>query len=79
MCTLGTKSKILLDAFHLRSDMTFPHVGQSSLFFKTFVLLYIREKLHAQFLKFSPPSFFMGLELFKKKSKKMNLKTRKID
>jgi hypothetical protein len=44
-----------------------------------FVLLHIGQKLHTQFLKFSPPSFFMGLEVFKEKSKKMNLKTRKDD
>jgi hypothetical protein len=59
--------------------MTFPHVGQSSLFFNMFVLLHIGQKLHTQFLKFSLPSFFMGLEVFKEKSKKMNLKTRKDD
>jgi hypothetical protein len=41
-----------LDAFHLRSDMSFPHVDQSSLFFNMFVLLHIGQKLHTQFLKF---------------------------
>jgi hypothetical protein len=60
-------------AFHLRSDMTFPHIGQSSLFFNMFVLL------QTQFLKFLPPPFIMALEVFKEKSKKMNLKTRKDD
>jgi hypothetical protein len=59
--------------------MTFPHVGQSSLFFIMFVLLDIGQKLHTQFLKFLPPAFCMGLEVFKEKSKKMNLKTRKDD
>jgi hypothetical protein len=67
------------DAFHLRSDMTFPQVGQSSLFFNMFVVLYIGQKLHTQFLKFLPPPFFMGLEVFKEKSKKMNMITRKDD
>jgi hypothetical protein len=57
----------LTDAFHLRSDMTFPHVGQSSLFFTMFVLLLIEQKMHTQFLKFLPPPFFMGLEGFKEK------------
>jgi hypothetical protein len=66
-----------VDAFHLRSDMTYPHVGQSSLFFNMFVLL--GQKLHTQFLKFLPPPFFMALEVFKEKFKKMNLKTRKDD
>jgi hypothetical protein len=69
-----------VDAFHLRSDMTFPHVvDQSSLFFNMFVLLHIRQKLHTQFLKFPPPPFFMALQGFKEKSKKMNLKTRNED
>jgi hypothetical protein len=58
--------------------MTFPDVGQSSLFFNMFVLLHIGQKLHTQFLKFLPP-FFMGLEVFKEKSKKMNLRTSKDD
>jgi hypothetical protein len=68
--------KELPDAFHLRSDMTFLHFGQSSLFFNMFVPLHIGQ---GQFLKFSPHSFFMGLDVFKEKSKKMNLKTRKDD
>jgi hypothetical protein len=34
------------DAFHLISNMTFPHVGQSLLFFNMFVLLHIGQKLH---------------------------------
>jgi hypothetical protein len=42
-----------------------------------FVPLDIVQKLHTQFLKFSPPQLFMALEVFKEKSKKMNLKTRK--
>jgi hypothetical protein len=53
-------ANIIPDAFHLRSDMTFPHVDQSSLFFNMFFLLPIGQKLHTQFLKFSPPSFFYG-------------------
>jgi hypothetical protein len=73
------ENSLKVEAFHLRSDMTFPHVGQSSLFFNIFVLLDIGQKLHTQFLKFLPPPFFMGLEVFKEKSKKMNLKTRKDD
>jgi hypothetical protein len=68
-----------VDAFHLRSDMTFPHVGQSYILFNMFVLLHIGQKLHTQFLKFPPPPLFMGLEVFKEKSKKMNLKTRNDD
>jgi hypothetical protein len=56
--------------------MTFPHVGQSPLLFNMFVLLYIVEKLHTQFLKFSSAPFSMALEVFKEKSKKMNLKRR---
>jgi hypothetical protein len=44
-----------------------------------FVLLHIGQKLHTQFLKFSPPSFFMGLEVLKEKSKITNLKTKKDD
>jgi hypothetical protein len=48
-------------------------------FGKIFVLLHIGQKLHTQFLKFLPPTFFMGLEVYKEKSKKMNLKTRKHD
>jgi hypothetical protein len=73
--------KTILDAFHFRSDMTFPHVGQSSLFFNMFVLLHIGQKLHTQFSVFEifTPFFFMGLEVFKEKYKKMNLKTRKDD
>jgi hypothetical protein len=59
--------------------MTFPHVDQSSLFFNMVVLLHIGQKLHTQFLKFSAPPLFMGLEVFKEKSKKMNLKTRNED
>jgi hypothetical protein len=59
--------------------MTFPHVGQSFLFFNMFVLLRIGQKLHTQFLKFLPPPFFMGLEVFKEKSKKINMQTRKDD
>jgi hypothetical protein len=61
----------------MRSEMTFPHVGQSSLFFIMFVLLDNVQKLHTQFLKFLPPPFFMALEVFKYKN--MNLKTRKED
>jgi hypothetical protein len=59
--------------------MTFPHVDQSSLFFNMFFLLHIGQKLHTQFFKFSPPPPFMGLEVYKEKSKKMNLKTRNED
>jgi hypothetical protein len=59
--------------------MTFSHVDQSSLFFNMFVLVHIGQKLHTQFLKFSPPPFFMALQVFKEKSKKMNLKTRNED
>jgi hypothetical protein len=72
---------LLADAFQLRSDMAFSHVGQSFLFFNMFVLvlLHIWQKLHTQFLKFLPPAFLMGLEMIKEKSKKMNLKTRKYD
>jgi hypothetical protein len=44
-----------------------------------FVLLDNVQKLHTQFLKFSPLPFFMALEVVKEKSKKMNLKTRKED
>jgi membrane associated rhomboid family serine protease len=44
--------------------MTFPHVRQLSLFFNMFVLLYIGQKLHTQFLKFLPPPFFMALQVF---------------
>jgi hypothetical protein len=65
-------SQIIAGAFHLRSDLIFPHVGQSSLFFNMFVLLDIGQKLHTQFLKFIPPPFFMGFEMFLEKSKKMN-------
>jgi hypothetical protein len=57
--------------------MAFPHVGQSSLFFNMFVLLHIEQKQHTQFFEISPLSFFMGLEVFKEKSKKMYMKTRK--
>jgi hypothetical protein len=39
----------------------------------------IVQKLHTQFLKFSPLSFFMALGVLKEKSKEMNLKTRKED
>jgi hypothetical protein len=68
------------DAFHLRSDMRFPHVDQSSLIFNMFVLLPSWTKTaYSVFEIFSPPSFFMGLEVFEEKSKKMNLKTRKDD
>jgi hypothetical protein len=42
-----------------------------------FVLLDNAQKMYTQFLKFLPPSFFIPLEVFKEKSKKMNLKTRK--
>jgi hypothetical protein len=69
----------LADAFHLRSDIRFPHVGQLSLFFNMFVLHLIGQKLHTQFLEIFTPSFFMGLEVFKEKSKKMNMITRKDD
>jgi hypothetical protein len=41
-----------------------------------FVLHNIVQKLHTQFLKFSPPPFFMALEVFLEKSKKMNMETR---
>jgi hypothetical protein len=47
------------------------------LFFNMFVLLDNVQKLQTQFLKFSPPSFFMALEVFKVKSNKINIKTRK--
>jgi hypothetical protein len=57
--------------------MAFPHVGQSSLFFDMFVLFHIGQNLHTQFWKFLPPPFFMGPEVLKEKSKKINLKTRK--
>jgi hypothetical protein len=59
--------------------MIFPHVSQPSLFCNMFVLLDIVQKLHTQFLKFSPPLFFMALKVFEEKSMKMNLKTRKED
>jgi hypothetical protein len=59
--------------------MTFPHIGQSSLFFNMFLLLDIVQKLHTQFLIFSPPPFFVALEVFKEKSKKMNMITREED
>jgi hypothetical protein len=59
--------------------MTFPHVSQSSRFFNMFILLYIGQKLHTQFLKFLPPLFFMVLQVFKEKSKKMNMQSRKDD
>jgi hypothetical protein len=57
-------------SFQMRSDMTFLHVRQSSLFFNMFVLLLDEskvlldnvQKLHIQFLKFLPPPFFMALE-----------------
>jgi hypothetical protein len=48
-------------------------------FFNTIVLLDIVQKLHTQFLKFSPHPFFMALEVFKEKSKKINMKTRNKD
>jgi hypothetical protein len=70
---------ICFDSVQMRSDMTFPHIGQSSLFFNMFVLLDIVQTLHTQFLKFSPPPYFMAVEVFKVKSKKINLKTRKED
>jgi hypothetical protein len=76
---MAGKIPYIYDAFHLRSDMTFPHVDQSSLFFNMFVPLNIGQKLHTQFLKFSPPPFFMTLQVFKEKSEKMNLKTRNED
>jgi hypothetical protein len=84
LCYVTAQLKIIMikhnkDAFHLRSDMTFPHVDQSSLFFNMFILLHIGQKLHTQFLKFSPPPFFMALQVFKEKSKKMNMITRKDD
>jgi hypothetical protein len=44
-----------------------------------FVLIDNIQKLHIQFLKFVPPPFFVALGVFKEKSKKMNLKTRKED
>jgi hypothetical protein len=59
--------------------MTSPHVGQSSLFFNMFVLLHIGQKLHTQFLNFSPPPFFMALQVFTEKSRKINMITRKDD
>jgi hypothetical protein len=42
-------------------------------------LLDIVQKLHSQFLIFSAPPFFVALEVFKEKSKKMNLISRKED
>jgi hypothetical protein len=63
----------------MRSDMTFTHVGQSSLFFNMFVLLGNVQKLHTQVLKFLPPPFFMALEVLKEKTKKIILITRKGD
>jgi hypothetical protein len=67
------------DSFQMRSDMIFPHVGQSFLFFDMFELPDIVQKLHTQFLKFLPLPFFMALEVFKEKSKKMNMIIRKGD
>jgi hypothetical protein len=67
------------DSIQMRSDMTFPHVGQSSLFLNMFVLFHNVQKLHTQFLKFLPPPFPLALEVFKEKYKKINLKKRKED
>jgi hypothetical protein len=63
----------------MRSDMIFPHVGQSFLFFDMFELPDILQKLHTQFLKYLPLLFCMALEVFKEKSKKMNMIIRKGD
>jgi hypothetical protein len=42
--------------------------------FYILIQVYSTQTLHTQFLKFSPPPFFMALQVFKEKSKKMTRK-----
>jgi magnesium-transporting ATPase (P-type) len=59
--------------------MTFPHAGQSSLFFNNmFVLLDIVQKLHNSGFEIFTSSFFMALEVFKEKSKNIENKKRRL-
>jgi hypothetical protein len=51
----------------MRSDMTFPHVD------------IVQKKTAYSVFEICTPSFLMALEVFKEKSKEMNLKTRKQD
>jgi hypothetical protein len=67
----------LLDSIQMRLDMTFPHVGQSSLFFNMFVLLDNVQKLHTQFLKFLPLLFLRLLKCSKKNIRKWTWKQEK--
>jgi hypothetical protein len=41
------------------------------------ILLHIGQKLHTQVFEIFTPSFFMALQVFKEKYKKMNMITRK--
>jgi hypothetical protein len=48
-------------------------------FFYIFILVYSTQKTAYSFFEIFTPPFFMALEVFKEKSKKMNLKTSKED